>query len=119
AIRGLGFFALLVVGAHWELYASATLGGFVWAGSVALSSAILADIYGVRLVGILSGWTYLGHQIGGMISSWLGGWGFDAFGTHWIAFGRAVVLLLAAAAVSLRLPPQGFRLREARLAAPA
>ncbi|MGV3656236.1 MAG: MFS transporter [Noviherbaspirillum sp.] len=116
-IRGLGFFALLVVGTHWELYASATLGGIVWAGSVALSSAILADIYGVRMVGILYGWTYLGHQLGGTISSWLGGWGYEAFGTHWVAFGSAAVLLLAAAAVSLRLPPQGFRLREAGLAA--
>jgi hypothetical protein len=30
-----------------------------------MSSAILADLYGVRLVGVLYGWTYLGHQIGG------------------------------------------------------
>src|SRR5690606_24800882 len=45
-IRGLGFFALLVVGTHWELYAAATIGGLVWAGSIALSSAILADVYG-------------------------------------------------------------------------
>ena len=44
AIRGLGFFALLVVGTHWELYGTATIGGLVWAGSIALSSAILADV---------------------------------------------------------------------------
>ena len=48
------------------------MGGIVWAGSIALSSAILAD--GVRLVGLLYGLAYLGHQVGGMISSWLGGW---------------------------------------------
>jgi MFS family permease len=103
-VRGLGFFALLVVGTHWELYAATSIGGLVWAGSVAMSSAILADVYGVRLVGILYGWAYVGHQVGGFISSWLGGWGYETFGTHWVAFGAAGVLLIAAAAVSLRLP---------------
>lgn len=103
-VRGLGFFALVMVGAHWELYAAATLGGIVWAGSIALSSAILADVYGVRLVGVLYGLTYLGHQIGGMISSWLGGWGYETFGTHWVSFGAAGALLVGAAALSMRLP---------------
>ncbi|MDR2155484.1 MAG: MFS transporter [Burkholderiaceae bacterium] len=104
-IRGIGFFALLLVGTHGQLYLAAAVGGLVWAGSIALSSAILADIYGVRLVGVLYGLAYVGHQIGAMISSWLGGWGFETFGTHWIAFGSAGVLLALAAWIALRLPP--------------
>ena len=116
AIRGLGFFALLLVGTHWELYLAATVGGLVWAGSIALSSAILADVYGVRLVGILYGWTYLGHQIGAMVSSWLGGWGYEMFGSHWVAFGSSGVLLLIAAVVSLQLPLKGYTLLTARAA---
>lgn len=106
-IRGLGFFGLLLVGTHFELYSVAILGGVVWAGSIALSSAILADIYGVKLVGVLYGWTYLGHQVGGMLSSWLGGWAYETFGTHWISFGSAAVLLLIAGWLSLRLPLPG------------
>ena len=109
-VRGLGFFALVMVGTHWELYLTSTIGGLVWAGSIALSSAILADVYGVRLVGVLYGMTYLGHQIGGMISSWLGGWGYEHFGTHWVAFGAAGVLLVAAGFVALQLPRKGFTL---------
>ncbi|KIF82427.1 MFS transporter [Noviherbaspirillum autotrophicum] len=116
-VRGLGFFALLLVGTHWELYAAATIGGIVWAGSIAMSSAILADVYGVRLVGILYGWAYLGHQVGAMISSWLGGWGYETFGTHWIAFGATGALLLVAAGVSLRLPLKDFTLMAPRPAA--
>jgi len=115
AIRGLGFFALVVVGTHFELYLAASIGGLVWAGSIALSSAILADVYGVRLVGVLYGLAYLGHQVGGMLSSWLGGWGYERFGTHWVAFGSAGVLLLAAAALALKLPPRGFTLMAPRL----
>ncbi len=108
--RGLGFFALLLVGTHWELYIAASIGGIVWAGSIAMSSAILADIYGIRLVGILYGWAYLGHQLGATLSSWLGGWGYETFGTHWVAFGMSGVLLILAAAVSYRLPKKGFTL---------
>lgn len=103
-VRGLGFFALLIVGTHWELYLAASIGGIVWAGSIALSSAILADVYGVRMVGMLYGWAYLGHQIGATVSSWLGGWGYETFGTHWVAFGTSGVLLIIAALVSYRLP---------------
>ena len=109
-IRGLGFFALLLVGTHWELYLAAAIGGVVWSGSIAMSSAILADVYGVRLVGVLYGCAYLGHQVGAMISSWLGGWGYETFGTHWVAFGSAGTILLLAALISLRLPLQGFTL---------
>ena len=103
-IRGLGFFALLVVGTHDELYLTAAIGGLVWAGSIATSSAILADLYGIRLVGILYGWSYLSHQVGAMVSSWLGGWAYEAYGTHWIAFGTSGALLLMAAGLSLTLP---------------
>jgi MFS family permease len=103
-LRGLGFFALMIVGTHFELYAAAAIGGLVWAGSIAMSSAILADIYGVRLVGFLYGWAYFSHQIGATISSWLGGWGYETYGTHWIAFGSTGILLILAALLSLRLP---------------
>lgn len=109
-VRGLGFFALVIVGTHWELYLTSAIGGLVWAGSIALSSAILADVYGVRLVGVLYGTAYVGHQIGGMISSWLGGWGYERFGTHWIAFGASGALLIAAGIVALQLPRKGFTL---------
>ena len=116
-LRGLGFFALVMVGTKWELYTAATLGGIVWAGSIALSSAILADIYGVKLVGVLYGWTYLGHQTAGMISSWLGGWAYETYGTHWISFGSAGALLLCASVVSLKLPLSGFTLAGVKPAA--
>ncbi|BBL24872.1 MFS transporter [Comamonas terrigena] len=103
-VRGLGFFALLLAGNRLELFGTSVIGGIVWAGSIALSSAILADVYGVQKVGVLYGWAYLGHQLGAMVSSWLGGWGYEHFGTHWLAFGLSGVLLLLAAAVALVLP---------------
>lgn len=103
-VRGLGFFALLLAGNRLELFGTSIVGGIVWAGSIALSSAILADVYGVQKVGMLYGWAYLGHQLGAMVSSWLGGWGYEHFGSHWLAFGLSGVLLLLASGVALVLP---------------
>ncbi|WP_297748448.1 MFS transporter [Hydrogenophaga sp.] len=103
-VRGLGFLAMTAVTLQWELFTTAAIGGLAWAGSIALSSAILADVYGVRLVGVLYGWAYLGHQVGATISSLLGGWAYDLCGTHWVSFGSAGALLIAAAYVSTRLP---------------
>ena len=102
-VRGIGFIGLLLVGSAWQLYGVAAIGGVVWAGSIALSSAILADVYGVKKVGMLYGWAYLGHQVGAMISAWLGGWGYEVHHTHWVAFGAAALLLFAATAVSWRI----------------
>jgi len=103
-VRGFGFFGLLLAGSTPELYGTAVIGGLAWAGSIALSSAILADTYGVRLVGVLYGWAYVGHQVGAMVSSWLGGWGYEHLGTHWVAFGLSGALLMLASGVVLLLP---------------
>jgi MFS family permease len=108
-VRGLGFFALVMVGTHVELFAASAIGGLVWAGSIAMSSAILADAYGVRLVGVLYGLAYLGHQFGATFSSWLGGWGYEAFGTHWVAFGMSGGLLIVAGLISMTLPRNAVR----------
>jgi MFS family permease len=104
AIRGLGFLGLVYAMTPWQLYAVAATGGLVWAGSIALSSAILSDLYGVRLMGLLYGWAYFGHQIGAAIGSFLGGWGYETFGTHAFSFSLTTILLILAGVVSYRLP---------------
>ncbi|PEC49167.1 MFS transporter [Bacillus sp. AFS077874] len=105
-VRGLGFLGLVLVTAPWQLYMVAGIGGLVWAGSMALSSAILGDIYGVRWMGILYGWAYFIHQIGGAIGSFLGGWSYEHFGTHLVSYSITTLLLLLASVVSLQIPSQ-------------
>ena len=103
-VRGIGFIALVLASNEWQLFTIAVLGGLVWAGALSTSGAITADIYGVKIVGLLSGLTYLGHQIGAMIGSWLGGWAYDNLHTHLVAFGIASLLLFIAAFSSYFLP---------------
>lgn len=103
-IRGLGFLGLVFSQNTWQLYLVAALGGLVWSGSIAMSSAILGELFGVRLLGMLYGWAYLGHQIGGAISSFLGGWGYEVFGTHVFSFGLAAFILMGAGIISYLIP---------------
>ncbi|MFC5587375.1 MFS transporter [Sporosarcina soli] len=104
-VRGLGFFGLVLSVATWQLFLVSAVAGLVWAGSVAMATAILSDLYGVRLLGILNGLAYfVGHQIGAAIGSFLGGWGFEMFGTHFFSFSAAGILALLASFVSITLP---------------
>lgn len=103
-VRGIAFFILVIVVAPWQLYTIAIIGGLVWAGNMGVSSGMLADIYGVKLVGMLYGFAFIGHQIGGTLSTWLGGWAYETYGTHFISFWLAGILLLIGAIASYLLP---------------
>ncbi|AZV41695.1 hypothetical protein BAOM_1084 [Peribacillus asahii] len=104
-VRGLGFLGLVLAATNWQLFFVAITGGLVWAGSIAMSTAILSDLYGVRLLGILNGWAFfIGHQIGAALGSFLGGWGYEVFGTHLFSFGIAGLLGIIASFASITLP---------------
>lgn len=103
-VRGIAFLCLVSVMTPLQLYIVTIIGGLVWAGNMGLSSSMLADLYGAKMVGMLYGWAFLGHQIGATLSTWLGGWGYERYGTHWIAFGAAGALLILASMISVRLP---------------
>lgn len=104
-VRGLGFFGLVLSAHTWQLFLVSIIGGLVWAGSVAMATAILGDLYGVKLLGILNGLAFfVGHQIGAAIGSFLGGWGYEVFGTHLFSFSAAGILALLASLASITLP---------------
>src|SRR5699024_9598334 len=103
-VRAIAFFALAAVATPVQLYAVTFIGGWVWTGNMALASGMIADMYGVKRVGLLYSWTFFIHQIGATLSTWLGGWAYEVYHTHWVAFGTAGVFLLIASFVSLLLP---------------
>jgi len=103
-IFGVGFIANVLVVTTFQLYSVAIIADLAWAGNVALSSAILSELYGVKLIGILYGLTFFVHQIGATISTLLGGWAYETYGTHLIAFGSAGIFLFIASFASLKIP---------------
>ena len=83
------------------LLAVAVVGGITMGGTMSMTSALTADIYGRFSVGPVLGVIFLVHQTGSAMGSWLAGFLFETTGGYGAAFAVACALLLIAAAVSL------------------
>jgi MFS family permease len=92
----------------------ALLGGTSMSGTLAMGSALTADIFGRRSVGSVFGTIFLGHQVGAALGSWLGGLLFELTGGYGAAFTLACAQLGLGALVSLAID---VRPCPARLAA--
>jgi MFS family permease len=72
--------------------------GITWLGTVPLTAGVVAGIFGVRHMAMLTGIVFLFHQVGSFFGGWLGGYLFDETGSYqtvWlIAIGLSVVSTL-------------------------
>ncbi|HBH02117.1 MAG TPA: hypothetical protein DDZ42_09395 [Candidatus Rokubacteria bacterium] len=102
--RGLLFAGLFLVRDNpVALLALAVLGGATMAGSLAMTSALSADIFGRFSVGSVFGTIFFVHQVGAALGSWLGGFLFELAGGYGAAFAVASTILLVASLVSLTI----------------
>ncbi|HEV8309864.1 MAG TPA: MFS transporter [Methylomirabilota bacterium] len=85
------------------LVALAALGGASMSGSLAMTSALTADIFGRFSVGSVFGTIFLVHQTGAAAGVWLGGVLFELSGGYGVVFTVASAQLLAAAVLSLTI----------------
>jgi MFS family permease len=102
--RALLFLAMFLVHDNpLALLVVSALGGASMSGSLAMTSALTADIFGRLSVGTIFGTIFVVHQGGAALGSWLGGFLFELTGGYGAAFAIAGVQLLAAAVVSLTI----------------
>ncbi len=73
--------------------------GFLWLGTVPLTSGVVAQVFGPRYMSMLFGIVFLSHQIGGFLGAWLAGILYDAFGSYDAMWWLSVALGLASAAL--------------------
>lgn len=82
----------------WSLYVFCAAMGFVWLGTVPLTSGLLSQVFGVQYITTLFGLVFFGHQLGSFLGVWLGGYLFDATASYdlvWlIGIGLGVVAAL-------------------------
>lgn len=71
--------------------------GLLWLGTVPLTNGLVAQIFGLRYMSMLTGVIFLGHQLGSFLGAWLGGRIFDETGSYLIAWGLAIGLSVLAA----------------------
>ena len=100
AMRGMGYVILVLAPGGWGLWGFAVVAGFSWVATAPLTTALTADIYGLKNLGTLAGLAFLAHQIGGAISVLLAGIIYDATESYMIPFSICAVLLAVATVVA-------------------
>lgn len=78
-------------------YAFAAGIGFLWLGTVPLTSGVLSQIFGVRYISTLFGFVFFSHQLGSFLGVWLGGVVFDATGSYAVIWTVSIGLSVVAA----------------------
>ncbi len=56
--------------------------GFLWLGTLPLTSGLVATMYGTKYMATLFGIVFVGHQLGGFLGAWLAGFIFDLYQSY-------------------------------------
>ncbi|WP_454758056.1 MFS transporter [Cupriavidus campinensis] len=94
----MALFVLLPLSAA-TLYGFAAVMGFLWLGTVPLTSGIVSQVFGVRYITTLFGFVFFGHQLGSFLGVWLGGVVFEATRSYDLVWMGAMALGVVAAAL--------------------
>ncbi|HYF22182.1 MAG TPA: MFS transporter [Caulobacteraceae bacterium] len=73
--------------------------GFLWLGTVPLTSGLVGQIWGVRYLSTLYGIVFLSHQLGSFLGAWLAGLAFDVTGSYLQMWVASIALGVFAAAI--------------------
>jgi len=84
-----------------SVYVFSAVIGFLWLSTVPPTNAIIAGIFGVSHLSMLSGFVFFSHQIGSFLGVWLGGFLYDRTGSYDIVWWLAIALGVFAALVNL------------------
>jgi MFS family permease len=75
--------------------------GVLWLSTVPPTNGIVAHVFGVRYLAMLSGFTFFSHQIGSFLGAWLGGKLYDATGSYDLVWYLSIALGLIAGIINL------------------
>jgi len=84
-----------------SVYAFAVAFGLLWLSTVPTTNSLVAHIFGVRYLAMLSGFTFFSHQIGSFLGAWLGGLAFDRTGSYDGVWSLSIVLGIVAGLLNL------------------
>lgn len=107
---------LLLPLSSWSVYLFSAAIGFLWLSTVPLTNGVIATIFGVRYLGMLSGFVFFSHQVGSFFGVWAGGYLYDRLGNYNLVWLIAIALGVFAGLANL---PIRERAIERAQAAPA
>lgn len=92
-----------------SVYLFAAAMGLLWLSTVPVTSAIVAQMFGVAHFSMLSGFVFMSHQLGSYMGVWLGGWVFDRTGSYDQVWYLTIALSVFAALINLPVREQGIQ----------
>ena len=110
AARGVAIAALLAFPlTPASVYVFAAVMGVTWLATVPLTNGVIAGMFGVKHLAMLSGFVYLSHQLGSFFGGWLGGYLYDATGSYQVVWLIAIALSVIATLVNLPIDERPVR----------
>ncbi len=82
-------------------YVFAAVMGVLWLSTIPLTNAIVAQIFGVKYLTMLSGLVFFSHQLGSFCGAYFGGYLYDLTGSYQIVWGIAIALGVFACLINL------------------
>jgi predicted MFS family arabinose efflux permease len=108
----IALFMLLPVSPVSAVVFSAAI-GFLWLGTVPLTSGLVARVFGVRYLSMLYGVVFASHQVGAFLGAWGGGYAYDMVGSYASIWLASIALAIFAALIHLPIKDQPLaRLKE-------
>jgi MFS family permease len=85
----------------FSVYLFAATIGFLWLGTVPVTSGLIAQIFGVKYLATLSGIAFLFHQVGSFLGVWIAAYLFDNTGSYRLMWLLTIALGVLAALINL------------------
>lgn len=102
ALRALVIFIFVSVPLSvWTVYLFSAAMGALWLSTVPLTNGVIAGIFGVRYLSMLSGFVFFSHQVGSFIGAWMGGYFYSHFGNYDVVWMVVIALGIFASLVNL------------------
>jgi MFS family permease len=83
------------------VYAFGAAIGFLWLGTVPVTSGLIAHIFGVKYLATLTGIAFLFHQVGSFLGVWIAGYLFDVTGSYQLMWLLTIALGILAGLINL------------------
>ncbi|WP_194726227.1 MFS transporter [Noviherbaspirillum malthae] len=99
-----------------SVYVFACAMGLLWLSTVPLTNGVIAGIFGVKYLSMLSGFVFLSHQVGSFLGVWLGGYLFTLEGNYNTVWGITIALGVFAALVNLPINEKAIVRQQPALA---
>ncbi|MCX7217507.1 MAG: MFS transporter [Burkholderiales bacterium] len=96
----------------YSVYIFAAAMGLLWLSTVPLTNGVIAGIFGMKYLSMLSGFVFFSHQLGSFLGVWLGGYIYTKTGNYNMVW--MITLALGLFATLINLPINEKPIQRAR-----